>query len=304
MLQLSALNLRAREAMAASGASLGWETPAELEALASDAVERLRALRSTLAAGPTERLGVWLDWRLETDAVEYLDRPDYSQDRKLAQVRLLHLQNRATGSYRRFLSLLLPAIKATAANTPDGRARVLELASGSGELTMELARLAAKSGAPFTITGSDRVQAFVDDGNLRARARGLDASFRRIDAFELEGVSKGEVDVVFIAQSIHHFTAGQLARMIARAGEIGARHFIGIDGYRSLGLLGVAPALAALTLRPTHTHDAFVSARKFYPQAELALIAEIAAPCARVSVERAMPAFSVLRIEYQPEGKS
>lgn len=279
---------------------MSWATPSDLETFANEAVAQLRARRTELARGHGERVSTWIDRRLDSDALEYLDRPDYPEARKLRQVRLLHLQNVATGTYRRCLSILRPALDASAAQREDGCPRVLELAAGSGELTMELARLIAKSGASIALTGSDVVDAYVDDANRRAHALGLAARFRHMDAFEMAGVAPGELDVVFIAQSTHHFTPGQLARMIARAGSVGARHFVSIDGYRSVLLLALLPLLAAVTLQREHMHDALLSARKLYSQPELALIAELAAPRAKIRVESHFPAYSVLRVDFPP----
>ena len=80
-------------------------------------------------------------------------------------------------------------------------------------------------------------------------------------------------------QSLHHFTPGQLALMIAQVGAAGARTFVGIDGR-------------------WFVHDALVSARRLYAEAELELVASIAAPTARVSVGANGPFHSVLTVEY------
>jgi SAM-dependent methyltransferase len=298
MLQPEDLSRRARAALSARGLRTTWSTLAELEALADGAVTQLRALRTSLAATPRERLSSWLDRRLDTDATEYLDRPGHPQADKLRQVRLLHGQNRILGVYHRYLDELRPALTDAASRRTDGRARVLELACGSGELTLELARIAARRGPPMVITGSDVIDAYIEDGNRRAKELDLRATFRKLDAFRLDGVEPGEIDVAFIAQSTHHFSPGQLAKMIARVGAIGARHFISIDGYRSLLLLGVLPMLAAVTLDRYHTHDALLSARRMHAEAELALIAELAAPGAKVEVHRSPPGFSILSVEY------
>ncbi len=280
------------------GGRRAWTTAAELEEAADGAVAELRALRVELARTRRERACAWVDRRVRTDATEYLDRPDYPEERKLRQVRLLHGQNRALGVYGRYLAILDATLRDAAAARADGRARVLELASGSGELALELAQLAARRGTPMAITGSDVVEAYVRDGNRRARELGIDAAFRLLDAFELEGVEHGEIDVAFIAQSMHHFTPGQLARMIAKVGALGARHFIGIDGFRSLLGVAVLPLLAAVTLDRHHFHDALVSARRMYAEEELRLIAELAAPAARVDVVFSEPAMTVVSVRY------
>lgn len=300
MLQLAELNRRAAAALEAEGGwPPAWGSMAELEARADEAVKRLRARRLEMA-----RRGSWalawraaLERRLDTDAVEFLDRPDVPEGERLAIVRKLHVLNRALLSYQRFLSVLRPHILEIARET--GRpARLLELASGSGEFTLELGRLAERRGLPVQLTGSDIVQAYVEDADYRALTQGVPVRFRQLNAFDLGCLQPGEVDLLFIAQSVHHFTPGQLARMIAEGQRAGARRFIAVDGRRSLFLLGFLPLVTAVGLDRRFMHDSFVSARRFFAEAELALIARVAAPGARVEVRRSEPAFSILTVRY------
>ena len=141
--------------------------------------------------------------------------------------------------------------------------------------------------------------AYVADANIRAQARRLPVRFVELNAFDLlSTLTPGDFDICFIAQSIHHFSPGQLAMMVAQAGLAGARHFVGIDGRRSLLMAVGLPLFTALSLQRDFVHDAAITARRFYSEAELALIADIAAPGADVSVERAEPGYSVLHVRY------
>lgn len=263
---------------------------------------RLRVARAKLARSPAERLAVRLERAVGTQAIEYLDRPEHPEALKLRQIRWLHRQNLVLRSYHRFLRLVTPAIE-RASRALRREVRVLELASGAGEMTLALARLARTRGIPARITGSDIVQGYVDDANRRARADAIPAEFRLLNAFELaRAVRPGDVDVGLILQSMHHFTPGQLARMIAQVGASGARSFVGVDGRRGVLIAGMLPALCSLSFDRYFTHDAFVSTRRFYAEAELDLIAAIAAPRARVDVWSDGPFVSVLSVEY--DGRS
>lgn len=295
--QLNELNRRARAALPREG--FAYRNMKELEAVADDAVARLRQERLRLASTRWERLHARLERRVDTDVVEYLDRSGHPEALKLRQIRWLHRQNVALRSYHRFLRLLSPAVSEAAAARAGAPARLLELGSGSGELSLALARLAARMKMPVAITGSDIVPAYVKDANERARAAGVPAHFRELNAFDLSGSLKpGDVDVAFIVQSIHHFSPGQLAMMVAQVGAAGARRFIGIDGRRGLLILGGLPAICSLSLDPYFVHDAFVSVRRLYADAELELVASIAAPDARVSVRSDGPFISVLTVDY------
>ena len=297
MLQLVELNRRARAAL--SHESFGYQSMDELDALADAAIRRLREQRARLASSSIERALSRLERRIDTTTLEYLDRPEHPATSKLRQVRWLHAQNVLLGSYRRYLRLLGPSIAMAIEARAGAPARLLELACGSGELTSALARLARDQEIAVEITGSDIVEAYVHDASVRARRANVPARFRRLNAFELSReLGPGEIDVAFMVQSLHHFTPGQLARMIAQVGAAGARRFVGMDGRRSLFMLGALPTLCALSLDPYFTHDAWISMRRLHAEAELALIAAIAAPHARVTVRSESGVLSILEVDY------
>jgi len=275
-----------------------WHDGDSLERAADEALVALRQRRGELARRHWwTRVQDRFDRRVRTDAVEYLDRPDYPEQRKLELIRRLHRFNRAMLSYHRFLAYLRPCIR-NIANTTGRPVRALELASGAGELTLELARLAEKRGLPVKVTGSDIVPGYVEAGNARARRRGLSTRFIELNAFEMEHLA-GQFDLVFVTQSMHHFSAGQLARMIAQSAAAGARSFVGIDGRRSLFMLGFLPVATTVMGDPHFRHDAIVSARRFYSDPELQLIARTAAPESRVHLRRAEPGFTVLSVHHR-----
>ncbi len=267
----------------------------ELAQAADEAVAELRERRRTLARGPA-RLAERFERAVDTDDVEYMDREEVTPERKVRLIRELHGLNRRLFQYHRFMHVVRPLVQRIADRA--GRpARLLELASGAGEFSLELARLATERGLPVEVTGSDIVPAYVERANAQAAHRALPARFRVLNAFDLD-LQPGEVDLVFIAQSMHHFQPGQLAMMIAQSQRAGARHFVGVDGRRSLFLLGFLPVVGLATGDPKFMHDAFVSARRFYADAELSLIAKIAAPEARVRAKAQHPSISVLQVDF------
>ena len=176
-------------------------------------------------------------------------------------------------------------------------ARLLELACGAGELSLQLSALAARRGLPLEVTGSDIVPGYVEGANREAEARGLPVRFRRVDALELD-VERGAFDLLFIAQSVHHFSPGQLAVMIARAEAAGAALFIAADGRRALAPVFALPLLVGITGDLGLMHDALLSARRFYSEAELRFVAEAAAPSARVELTTNHPLLTVLTVTF------
>jgi SAM-dependent methyltransferase len=270
---------------------------ASLERAADELIARLRAERARVG-GPVGRVVAEIDRAIRTDESELMDREEYPAERKVGLVRALDRFNRTLMSYQRFLNVLRPHLEAASART-ERPARVLELASGSGEFTLALAQLAARHGLAVDVTGSDVVQAHVDRGNAEARARNVRAQFVRLNAFELDARA-GDYDVVFIAQSAHHFTPGQLALLMHGGHAVAEEAFVLVDGYRSLWLLGflagAGAAASALMRSGDFLHDALVTGRRFFSEPELDLIARLACPGARVEVRTAHPGLSVLTV--------
>jgi len=298
MLQLASINRAALEQLGRDpGFPPRWQTMGELERSVNDWVGRLRREReqTARARGGLTRLAEWFDRKVRTDRTEHLDDPDFPAEIKLKMVRALHNFNRLFRSYPAFLRILEPLLHKIS-RRQKRPVRLLELACGSGEFTLALAKLVARRGLPVEITGSDYIPAYVDSGNRMARERGVPAKFRLVNAFDMQTVEPGAYDVMFIAQSLHHFSPGQLAMMIAQSCGRATSAFVGVDGYRSIPLLLVVPGPAVLTLRRAYVHDALVTARRLYPQAELELIGRLAAPDARVSVRRHGLGFSVLQV--------
>jgi hypothetical protein len=250
-------------------------------------VRAARAARAQTAAsrGPWARLLERLDSWLRTSEREHLDDPYFPAADKLRIVQGLHLMNMATLSYGRFLSVLAPTLARIARR--DGRpARLLELAGGTGGFALALADVAARRNIPVEVHGSDIVPVFVEHARAEAARRRLPVSFQVLDATDLSCLGPGAYDIVFVAQSMHHFSPGMLGAMIAEASRVAGDSFVGIDGFRSLAMLGFVTGTAVLSLHPPSLHDAWISARSFYSHGDLRVIAELAAPGARVATTR------------------
>jgi len=278
------------------GKGVGLE---EMEGVVDGVVERFLEERFLVSQGlgGLDLAGELVDRALRTSDGEVMDEAGVPEGERLEMVRALDRQNVMLGLYGRYVEILLPVIREIAA--VEMRAvRVLELACGTGGLALELA---VGSGELAVVTGSDVVPGFVEAGNLEAARRGLGVRFRVIDAFGMEGVRVGEFDVVVVSQSLHHFSPGQLAVMIARAGRLGVKRFVGIDGYRSVLLAGGVPLIASLQGLGAFMLDGLTSARKFYSEMELEIIAEIASGGGAYSVWCEWP-FSVVDIVLSSEG--
>ncbi|MGK5092497.1 class I SAM-dependent methyltransferase [Deltaproteobacteria bacterium TL4] len=296
MLQMKALNQKVLKKLEQDLLRTEWDSMASLELLADRCIDQLRENRKKIAKnqGGLTRIRELLDRTIRTDDLEYLDDPDFPESKKVHMVRGLHYMNVMLFSYHHFLRILKPYIVQVEQqhNRP---VRILELASGSGEFTLALASLAQKKGLPVEMTGSDIVEGHVLEGRKSAKKRRIPAQFIQLNAFEMSTIQDEAYDMVFIAQSIHHFSPGQLAMMMAQSQRICKTAFIGVDGYRSLFLLGFVPGMGHFYT--IGVHDAWVTARKFYSQSELELIGKLAAPDAAVKVRTSLPGYSVITVE-------
>jgi 2-polyprenyl-3-methyl-5-hydroxy-6-metoxy-1,4-benzoquinol methylase len=300
MLQLRALN---RSILDAPSFRDSMAPPAPrgeaLERHVDAKVAELRAERTRRATG-LDRLGNAIDSALRTDAVEHMDEEGYPEHGKLGIALGLHMMNVASASYRRFFSRLRPILEDV--QKRHGRpARVLELASGAGGFAFALEALARKHQLRIDVTASDIVPLYVERGAARAAKEGVPVTWKRIDALDMTGIADGAYDVVFVAQSVHHFSPGQLARMIAESRRAATTAFVSVDGYRSLGMVAFVSGSAILSMWPAMVHDAVISVRKFYGEAELEAIARMAAPGCDVRLGRIKPLNTVLTVRFDRE---
>ena len=299
MLQLKTASFKALENLRSSGNfSSGFRNMDELNLKTDETVARFLDERFAFS----QELGgfFWLvellDSSIRTPDKEHMDKPNLPESERVELVQALDRQNMMMQLYPRYIDTLMPFINEVAEQTKQ-EVRVLELASGSGGLAFALAEMVQLKNLDVRVTASDIVPAFIEEGNRRAAQRKLSVSFRLINAFDMKELEMGEFDIVVMAQSLHHFTPGQLAVIIAQSGRYGATAFVGIDGYRSMLLAGGVPLVASLQGIGSFTLDGLTSARKFYSELELGIIAEIATGKRGHTVECSWP-LSVLRVRF------
>ncbi|NTV61709.1 MAG: class I SAM-dependent methyltransferase [Chlorobiaceae bacterium] len=276
-----------------------WRDMAELEEAADRFTARFLEERRRVSG---ELGGVFLglellDGLLRTDDRELMDGESVGENEKLDVIRALDRQNAAMQVYPMILDIVLPLVCEAAAESGKKEVRVLELAGGTGGFALALAAETRRQGLPVRVTCSDIVPAYIGEGKKRAAQLQLPVEFVLLDALDPLGFGSETFDIVMVSQSLHHFTPGQLAVMIARSARHASGAFVGIDGYRSLLLAAGVPLVAALQLIPSFALDGLTSARKFYSETELGIVAEIAAGSGRHTVSCAWP-LSVLTVRF------
>ena len=299
MLQLKTAGFKALGNLRSSGNfSSGFLNMDELNLKADEAVARFLDERFAVSQelGGVFFLLELLDNAIRTSDKELMDKPNLPENEKLDMVQALDRQNVMMQLYPRYIDTLLPLITEVAERTKR-EVRVLELASGAGGLAFALAETAEQKNLDVRITASDIVPAFIEEGNGIAAKKKLAVSFRLLNAFDMTELEMGEFDIVVMAQSLHHFTPGQLAVIIAQSARYATTAFVGIDGYRSMLLTGGVPLIASLQGIGSFTLDGLTSARKFYSELELDIISEIATGRREQRVECSWP-FSVLTVRF------
>lgn len=276
-----------------------WQTQAELEELtnhyhAAFLDERLNVSRKLGGVFLAPEL---IDRFIRTDELEHMDDPSIPASKKLEMIRALDNMNNMMLLYPRYLSVIEPSIHEIS-RKKKRPARILELASGAGGFAFAIAGLAKRSSLPIEISGSDIVPEYVEYCNRTAEERKLPVSFSIINAFEMGALEIRSSDIILVSQSLHHFTPGQLARIIEQSRLHGASLFLGLDGHRGIDLLAGVPLIAMLQGISILTLDGYTSARKFYSELELDLIAQIATGSNRHKIDFFWP-LTVLRIPFE-----
>jgi len=219
----------------------------------------------------------WLDRKLRTDRLEYLDRDDVD-DRKRKVIESLDRtgRRRFLGTYK--MCALAALDEVSGIETP----KILELGCGLGGLSRKL--LEHHPTAQVTVTDID--PAFVTTvaaGDLGSDPR---ATVREMDATAIDAPD-GYYDLAVFALSLHHLPPERAAQVLAEGTRVAKRLLI-IDLRRwpaPLQLVQLA-FTAPLTGLVPPLHDAVISSLRAYSPSALRAIAEHADPAMNVEFRR------------------
>ena len=109
--------------------------------------------------------------------------------------------------------------------------RVLDLASGGGDVLIRLHGRARRAGLPITFAGAELSATAREFAAARAKARGADVEFLPIDA--LAGPLPAGYDVITCSLFLHHLEADQAIDLLRRMGEAAASMVLVSDLIRS-----------------------------------------------------------------------
>lgn len=227
---------------------------------------RIRDIATMPRGGPDAS---WLDRRLQTDRLEYLDRDDVDDLKHKVMDSLDRAgRRRGIGIHDKCVRMVLREV----ADVP--APRILELGAGLGGLSRKL--LEKHPTAQVTVT--DIEPAFVAGmaaGDLGSHPR---ATVREMDATEID-VPPGSYDLAVFALSLHHLPPELAARVFA-AGTRAAKKLLIVDLPRPpapLHIVLLAAVLPLIRISPLQ-HDGFISSLRAYSPAALRALGRHADP--------------------------
>ena len=198
---------------------------------------------------------------------ELMDRPQPVTEELVSDLRNLRQLNRYFGSYALIEHFLRRWI------LPGTEMRVLDLATGSGDIPRLVVDYARKEGATVTVDAIDRQSSTLEI------ARSLSAGYPEISFVEGDVLSFGEgaspYDLVLCSLALHHFEESAAVQLLRRCRDLSSQFVLVSDLRRGfLASIGVY-FLTALVFRESMTrNDARLSAERAFSFREFRSLAE------------------------------
>ena len=198
---------------------------------------------------------------------ELMDRPQPVTPELASDLRNLRQLNRYFGSYALIQHFLRRWI------LPQSQMRVLDLATGSGDIPRLMVDHARKVGARISVDAIDQQASTLEI------ARGLSATYPEIKFFEGDVLSFGEgelpYDLVLCSLALHHFDEGDAVRVLARCRQLSSEYVLVSDLRRGLlATIGVYLLTALIFRDPMTRADGRTSAARAFSFREFRVLAE------------------------------
>jgi SAM-dependent methyltransferase len=196
---------------------------------------------------------------------ELMDRPQPVSTELEVDLRNLRQLNRYFGSYRLIEYFLRRWLK------PDSQMRILDLATGSGDIPRFIVDYARKIDATVTIDAVDQQASTLEI------ARGLSVAYPEIEFLQGDMLTLAHepYDMVLCSLALHHFSEADAVAVLRRCRELSKRYVLVSDLRRgTLASIGVF-LLTALLFREKMTRiDARLSAERAFSFHEFRTLAE------------------------------
>jgi SAM-dependent methyltransferase len=202
---------------------------------------------------------------------EVMDQPDLARQRHFAALGGLERLNFWSGSAR----ILWPPVRRLLQQAAGQPIRLLDIATGAGDLPIALWRRATRRGWPLQVDAWDVSPAALDYARQRAADRGATIGFHQADA--LTTAIPSDYDVVFSSLFLHHLDDDQAIDLLRRMAGPARRLVLVNDLVRCLpGLLLAHLATRLLTTSDVVHTDGPLSVQAAFSLAEVAGLARTA----------------------------
>jgi len=220
---------------------------------------------------------------------ELMDQPGLDPHQHISALRSLARLNRLSNC----AGILWGPIRSLAATPGHGPVRVLDIATGSGDLPVALARRAAAAGVAVEIDGCDISERAISQATDRAGRAGVAARFFTLDAVHSE--LPGGYDVVMCSLFMHHLPEKDVVSLLYKM-RCGARRMVLVnDLRRTRAGLALAYAASRAFSRSHVVHaDATLSVRAAFTIPEFANLTQEAGLDSAV-ISRCMPMRFLMR---------
>ena len=197
---------------------------------------------------------------------ELMDRPQPVTPELASDLRNLRKLNRYFGSYRLIEHFLRRWIQ------PRSRMRILDLATGSGDIPRLIVDYARSAGATVTLDAVDQQPSTLEI------ARSLSRDYPELEFIEGDVLSFGEsggYDVVFCSLALHHFEEAAAVELLRRCRDLSRQYVLVSDLRRGLlATIGVYLLTAVIFREPMTRSDARLSAARAFSFPEFRSLAE------------------------------
>jgi len=192
---------------------------------------------------------------------ELMDRPQPVSSELEKDLRNIRQLNRFFGSHRLVLHFLRRWIK------PGDHVRIVDLATGSGDIPRLIVDYAQKIGAKVEVDALDRQSATLE---IARKLGGNYPEISYIDANILEWQPANPYDIVLCSLALHHFSDEDAVRLLRRCRELSQKFVLVSDLRRGLlATIGVYLLTALIFREPMTRYDGRVSAARAFSFAEL-----------------------------------
>lgn len=248
----------------------------------TNSASTIRLVDSMPRGGPNAS---WLNRRLQTDALEYLDRSDVPDETKQYVIAALDDMGTRNGTHETIARKVIDLVGSV------DKPRILELGAGHGRLSEQILRLHPTA----ELTVSDLDPHSVHKLATGPLGRDPRVTTKVVDATNIDD-PEDSYDLVVFAYSFHHLPPAVAVKAIADATRVG-KTFLVVDLIRwPAPILLLMPlallAVIGVRVRPFAAaraviHDALISNLRAYSPAAFAALGQAADPRMRVKLHLA-----------------